>query len=377
MTLPTPPGAQCTHAETRAYEAALLGYADFHGHTVETLSRLSQAAASRCAYREGVAWQHEALTRWPEMDNPLVGLSGRLQIIQLAVHAGNHEQGALWLDDLAGHPAIINAATAESILVHSRGLGMSASLRQMLSSCVQYLKPDSPAGALARVLHDDARENEQLVSAVRLISLGEGCYGWIQPNKYMLRSADDLDLLMPFNMLVSGELGVVSALEERCSHLVDPTYLRITRMVRDIPVQRNTRYGIFFNHECDDFYLQNEAAELCALYLRRVQHFLMSGCEGRRVYVITASEFEHVQRLERALAALMKDDLYRLLLIANCFDTSPRWPDRLLPTTRVAHVPIPYPGYNWTTDAGKEDGYQYDLAIYRLIRETMAEVAAL
>lgn len=224
---------------------------------------------------------------------------------------------------------------------------------------------------MAAMLVAEYDEAARIARRVRLVSVGSGCYPWLQANRYMLRHVDVLDSLMPFNMNVTVETGLIAALENGLAAFFDAGEYDLTTMVRGIPVARLRPYGILFNHDCDESLLASNLAKLRALCALRARAFLDHAVTGPRVLFCHCGTFTQLNRLEAAVAGLMRDHDYRLLLVSHLpGQTFPR-----LATTRLVHVPMPYAHYNWTLHDATPEGYRYDLAIRRIVLDTMRELA--
>ncbi|MBR0641460.1 hypothetical protein [Plastoroseomonas hellenica] len=372
--LPPPLNPDWTYEQALASEALIRAQVDEHGPSPEALAQLSQLAVGRCAYRSGTAIMHDALLRWPDLYHAAVGLNGRLAIIQYAIHGGLHDIAAHWVRDLATHSTIISAATATPIATAVRGTGLQPEAHEVLSICLKSLDPDSAITAMVRVLVSEYAEVAEIASQVRLVSLGAGCYGWLQSNRYMLRHVGPQDQLMPFNLAVTIEAGVVAALEDELAGFRDPSEFHRSTMIRGIPVARHRRYAMLLNHDCDEELLADGMSALQALCSARAAAFRDHATTGPRVYLCTVSDFGNAHRIERALAGLMRDDNYRLLLVADQHGRLSERPDAVLPTTRMVHLPVPSLGYNWHLGDRSPEGIRYDLAVRRAVLDSMREV---
>lgn len=373
--IPSLPGPDWTHEQGIACEAAVRAHMAEHGPSPEAYHQLATIALGRCAYRPAVAWLSEALTRWPEIGHPLLGLNGRLQAVGAALHGGMHEAAEHWVADIAAHVHVIDAHSAEAVTRFARGTGLQPELLRILVHCLEKLDPGTQVAEVITTLVREYEEVAALASAVRLISLGSGCYSWMQPNRFMLRRVCEADLLMPFNLCASVEAGIATALEDGLAGFLDPSQFDLTTIVRGIPVPRHRRYAVLFNHDCDDAFLADGMAELHALCATRARAFLQHAVSGPRVFLCLMPNFADAHRLERALAELMQDNEYRLLLLASQHGDAPDWPAPRLRTTRMVHVPIPAPGYNWAFDDNTPEGYCYDLTVRRVILDAMRELA--
>ncbi|KAA0971637.1 hypothetical protein FPY71_00405 [Aureimonas fodinaquatilis] len=375
--LPAPPSENWVYDDAIAYENAMLAHAGQYGKTAEILSSLSMSAARRCAYRTSLDWLSEGLELWPEIDHPVMGVSARVSLIQTAVHCGVHEKANAVLKELADHPHIIQPASADSFAYSFRGTGLQPGAREMLARCLEVFEPNSPWIEAFRILHQEYDSSCELASAVKLISIGNGCYGWLQANRYMLRFAEPDDCLVPFNMSVFPLAGMIAALSDGLAGFDDASQYSTASVYRSVPMVRHKRYTALFNHECDTFFLEDDAAPLRAFYSQRAASFLKKQCIGPRVYVCIQSDFANLEDVEQALAGLMQDDEYLLLFISYQFGACPDMPAKRLPTTRLVHIPLPETGFNWSVSDRTAAGVRYDLAMRAAMRHAMLEVAEL
>nr|WP_314074250.1 hypothetical protein [uncultured Roseococcus sp.] len=371
--LPSLP-ADWTYGQALECDAAIQAHMATHGFSAEAISALAQVRLGRCAYQSAVAALEEGLSRWPDINQPYLGVSGRLLVIAAAIHGGRQGEAERWVADLARHPVVWPYA-ADPILRHVRGTGLQDAARDLLAGCLPHLDPDTPLAQQATTLLRGYDEALAVASKVRLISLGSGCYPWMQPNRYMLRHVDAVDALMPFNMSVTVESSIVLALEDGFSAFFDAAAFDRTTITRGIPVGRIRRYAMLFNHDCDEDFLRDGMAELRARCARRAHNFLAEACTGPRVFLCVLPEVTDLHRLETALAGLMRDEAYRLLVLLTSPSEKPGLPAPRLPTTRVVPLPVPSPSYNWTLEDGTPEGIRYDLAMRQTVLDTMRELA--
>lgn len=345
-----------------------------HGFSAEAISALAQVMLGRCAYQSAVEVLEDGLSRWPDINQPYLGVSGRLMAIGAAIHGGRQYEAERWTADLAEHPEVWPYAAAP-IVRYVRGTGLQDAARELLAGCLPHLDPVTPVAQQATALLRGYDEALAAASKVRLISLGSGCYPWMQPNRYMLRRVDAVDSLMPFNMSVTVESSIALALEDGLSAFSNATAFDRTTITRGIPVGRIRRYAMLFNHDCDEDHLQDGMAELRARCARRAHTFLTEACTGPRVFLCVLPGIADLHRLEAALAGLMRDDAYRLLVLLTSSEGQPSLPAPQLPTTRLVPLSLPSPGYNWTLEDGTPEGIRHDLAMRQVVLDTMRELA--
>lgn len=374
--LPDPLRTDWRYEDALRYEAALQAHMQEYGPGPEPLFRLALSATGRCAYQLSVRCFHQALSMWPEFDRPFLGVNGRLTAIQAALHGGANDVAEHWVRDLAAHSEIVTSQSASVIAQLARGTGLQEDLVFLLRRCLSFLDPSEPLANVLQVLVNDYGEVSQLARQVRLVSLGSGCYPWLQLNRFMLRHADNLDLQMPFNLSVTIEGGVTAALEDELAGFSEPTEYESVSIVRGIPCPRHKRYSVLFNHDCDDEFHEAAFSKLRALCASRASAFIRCIRNQRIVFVSCAPQFAQLKRLESAVAELTGHDRYRLLILAHQHDGRPDWPHALMPTTRAIHVPFPLSGYNWTLQDHTPEGYAFDLAVRDAVLSTMRDLAA-
>jgi len=375
MTAPALPvlPAEWTYTQALDHEAALRSHMTEHGATPEAMFALAQTLLGRCAYRSALMVAEEALARWPELDWLELGTQGRLLALGAALHAGLQQEVERWTAELAGFGAFA-PELVRAVARYGRGSGLQPAGRDLIASLRTCLDTDASHREQASTLVEGYAEAVSAATQVRLISLGSGCYPWLQPNRYMLRRVDAIDAMMPFNMCVAIESGIVAALEERFEAFFDAGAFDATTMLRGVPAGRLRRYAMLFNHDCDDSLLSDGLAGLRAVCAARAEAFLNHACSEPRVFVCDLPVVADLHRLETALAALMQDDSYRLLLLISSKGEAPELPVPSMPTTRVAHLPLPWPAFNWTLDDDTPEGIRRDLRMRRIVLNTMQEL---
>lgn len=373
--LPALPGPDWTHVQSLETEAAIRAHMATHGRSVEALRALAHVLIPRCAYRPALALLEEALARAAGQEQPGTAANHRLTALSVALHGGLQEAAERQAAAIAGLRDIIAYEYAPQFVRLVRGTGLQPEVRRILERCLACIDPAAPEADVAAVLLREYEDTARIAAGVRLVSLGSGCYPWLQANRYMLRRVDAIDSLMPFNMNVAVEAGVVAALETGLAGFFEADAFDRTTMIRGIPVGRLRRYGILFNHDCDAGFLADDMAELRALCAARARAFLDHAVAGPRVFFYWDGMFADLHRLEAAVAGLMRDQDYRLLLVATAPGDLSGQPAPKLPTTRLVHVPMPHAGYNWTLEDHTPAGFRFDLAMRRAVRETMRELA--
>jgi Putative papain-like cysteine peptidase (DUF1796) len=368
-------GYPAHYNNVKAKEDALRLYREYSGDSSQVALELALAANSRLAYLEALRILEDGLRDWPEMSDPFLGISGRNFAIDCAVHGNDYVAANKLVSELGEKTEVITSANALSVCSSVRGVGIHSAVPSILDKCLSSLPRNAPGRNVIESLLDDYEETSELAEKVSLISLGAGCYGWLQLNRYLLRKVDAVSNSMPFNMSANTIENACRMMEDDFNQSSSPHSYSAAPSVQGIPMPRSIPYGFLYNHECDNIYFENDFERLRDLNRGRAASFRNYGCSGPRVYVLVTSWAVDIPRLERALAAYMQDDQYRLLLISTQFDAPTDWV-RGCPNTRIAHVPVPHEGYTWTSGQSTQAGYDFDFAVRTIVRKTMLEIAA-
>ena len=254
--------------------------------------------------------------------------------------------------------------------------GRSAEVLPLIEYADEILARDEHfLHALTRALRSDPERTDALVKSVKVLSLGEGCYGWLQLNRMGLRSdIMDESWLSPFNMLGGTVPSTERMLETRFSLFDEPTQWFQMTTSGGVPAAFHRAYKTIFNHECGSF-LEDERAPLIDRYRRWARQFLQSAARGKRVFVLIAYRSGDFAAIERLVDELAEDSAYRLLII-NCQDDPEAW-EPLRSTTRYVRMPLPRPDYVWVNDSESPEGVDFDLRVRERVLEAMAEVERL
>ncbi len=359
----------------KAKESALRLCREHLGNRPQAALELALTANCRLAYSEAVDYLEDGFRDCQDLSDPFLGVGGRTLAVDCAVHGNNYIKANTIVSDLGENIDAITPANANIVYSSVRGVGIHPAVPLILDKCLTSLPTSAIGRNAAELLLKEYEETSRIADKVSLISLGAGCYGWLQLNKYLLRKVDSISNSMPFNMSANTIENACRMMEDDFSRSSDPLSYTAAASVQGIPMPRSIPYGFLYNHECDDRYLENDFEVLRILNGERAAAFKNHGCSGARVYVLVTSWAVDVPRLERTLAAYMQDDNYRLLLVSTQFGEPPGWV-KGCPNTRIAHVPVPHEGYTWTSGQWTQEGYDFDLAVRKVVRDTMLGIAA-
>lgn len=268
------------------------------------------------------------------------------------------------------HPRIV-----EWLFPAIRQFNRSFDISQLLNWCDLHLrKSDSFLAPAIIALREGAARRMALCSSVRLISIGNGCYPWMQLNRFGLRNDITLaDDQLPFNLAFSRPAGIAKAIGDDFSEFHDPTKYRIVTSAQGIQLGSHSSYSMAFNHECEPHLFEDNFSGLRAIYCDRADRFIRTCHAGRRCFVFIPVAPEDVPMVASALRRKSKDDLYRIVALDHRPEPTHEAADDF---TRVIHIPYPSKNYFWVNDSNSQDGVVFDIRVRDAIERVMEEIAA-
>ncbi len=204
----------------------------------------------------------------------------------------------------------------------------------------------------------------------KIISLGTDCLPRTVATRWGVKYPKAMgERTHPFDLSVHPYQAVCALLDTEFAGYTDPNHLQV-RSNSTVSVIVNKKYNVYFNHEQDKSFQENDYALLIARYRKRIQDFYDDIGSTPPLFVINLSSNLVPHGLLEVLERKFSHTPFRLLALntsKTAYDSESTGSDRLV----LRHVPFPYDGYVWhnavhfSTDQGRD----FELKVIAAMRE--------
>jgi hypothetical protein len=330
---------------------------------------VSRLAAKRMARKQARDRVVEGLKSWGK-DNTYAARAARLTALNLSLLTNEFGHVDEVIRQLNSDLGSITSKNSWAIARATCSYIHSYDAKTIMEACYAEIRGGMRRRFVSELLGDEPLLRD-LSNRVNLLSLGNGCYGWMQLSRMGFRNnIFESRHWSPFNMSQWTLAGAILGIREQFVSLQDVNKYKVMKGADGAPVAYNTAYQALFNHEGGGEFIANDFEGLRKRYASYCEQFKKSW-SGRRCYVFVNWRVEPVAELQRLIEEKTQDDQYRLIVLDTAI--KPADPGPLHPLTRYYHVPRPNPNYFWVNDGSSPEGITFDLQIRSIVKQVMVE----
>jgi hypothetical protein len=224
---------------------------------------------------------------------------------------------------------------------------------------------DEVAAFLQR--HAAVKRNIQAAADVRIMSLGIHCLPWVLPNRWGLRTPQQLiELDSPFNLAGHDVSTLIRLFSTDFEGYTDPANIRLVTSAKGKIIPYNKMYRACFNHHRLPYWRENGFERLTAAINDKVENVRRLLRQPNLVLLVGNMAYENEAKAAELLRSLYSSIASRAveppLLIASTQRVYTMPPQIIRVGERIYHMnrPYPFPAYDWLTDLNSPAGLQFE-----------------
>lgn len=227
-----------------------------------------------------------------------------------------------------------------------------------------------------RRLHPPAR--------TKMLSLGLNCLPWMVPNRWGLRTGEDIESCHgPFDLGRNRLDVIIRLIAEGFDGYLDPDLIDAKLSPKGEPVPYNRRFKAYWNHNKTAYWTRNRYEKLIGLMNHKIANF--ERCYEGEHLVFAVSEFPFISpeqahqvmnQLADAIRSRVGSESRCLIYATTHADLARPFGERTEFAPGLIHYWLPYPsaGYVWADEnhANAPEGLDFERAYVDRLKQEMA-----
>ncbi|GGE81997.1 hypothetical protein [Sphingomonas prati] len=353
-------------------------YADMEGLLAHAMPWLPSAGHAELALLIGAVLKRSG--EWDEASSFLVHQADRFDLVPdlkyeaalVSIDAGRHDRARMLFSALA---AQLDQLSPRQL----RGIWRGASMVGQFDIALAAIT--APAGrsgfSISPQLIDRIRTAAEVQQSldqptIKVVSIGDNCLPWMVANRWGLRADPGADHEQSvFNLAQCAPETPSNLFASGLQSLLDPTQLATFPTDIGTPLPYHVSSGFQFNHEQGTAWCANDYQALRSKYDGAISNLNDAFVGRARIFVHYREKSGDMNRLIATLAALNKDQNYRILIIDPHRDTTEPVSQ---PHATMKRIALPAAEYVWFKPEDYESipGIEFERQIATAILNEMA-----